>query len=43
MPAFVLSVMPVIHVGLNKVSAFSAVATCVNNRGPGLRTAAYNF
>ncbi len=43
MAAFVLLVMLMIHAGLDKVSAFSAVATCMNNLGPGLGTVAYNF
>jgi trk system potassium uptake protein TrkH len=43
MAAFVLLVMLMIHAGLDKVSAFSAVATCMNNLGPGLGSVAYNF
>jgi trk system potassium uptake protein TrkH len=30
-------------VGLDQVSAFSAVATCMNNVGPGLGDVAYTF
>ena len=40
---FVLLVMLMIHAGLDKVSAFAAVATCMNNLGPGLGQVAYNF
>jgi trk system potassium uptake protein TrkH len=31
------------HAGLDQVSAFSAVATSMNNLGPGLGEVAYNF
>jgi len=41
--AFALLVMLMIHSGLDKVSAFAAVATCINNLGPGLGQVAYNF
>jgi trk system potassium uptake protein TrkH len=41
--AFALLVMLMIHSGLDKVSAFAAVATCMNNLGPGLGRVAYNF
>ena len=40
---FVLLMLLMIHTGLDQVSAFSAVATCINNLGPGLGTVAYNF
>lgn len=43
MAAFGLLVMLMIHAGLDKVSAFAAVATCMNNLGPGLGQVAYNF
>ena len=32
-----------IHAGLDQVSAYSAVATSMNNLGPGLGEVAYNF
>jgi trk system potassium uptake protein TrkH len=32
-----------IHAGLDPVSAFAAVATSINNLGPGLGEVAYNF
>ncbi|ESQ13298.1 MAG: hypothetical protein N838_34020 [Thiohalocapsa sp. PB-PSB1] len=32
-----------IHAGLEPVSAFSAVATSINNLGPGLGEVAYSF
>lgn len=41
--AFAFLVMLMIHSGLDKVSAFAAVATCMNNLGPGLGQVAYNF
>ena len=41
--SFVLLVLLMIHAGLDKVSAFSAVATCMNNLGPGLGKVAYHF
>jgi len=40
---FVLLMLLMIHTGLDQVSAFSAVATCINNLGPGLGAVAYNF
>jgi len=40
---FVVLMLLMIHTGLDQVSAFSAVATCINNLGPGLGTVAYNF
>jgi trk system potassium uptake protein TrkH len=41
--AFTLLDMLMIQAGLDKVSAFAAVATCMNNLGPGLGQVAYNF
>jgi trk system potassium uptake protein TrkH len=41
--AFGLLVLLMIHAGLDETSAFSAVATCMNNLGPGLGEVAYNF
>jgi trk system potassium uptake protein TrkH len=43
MAAFLLLVLLMIHAGLDQVSAFSAVATCMNNLGPGLGEVAYSF
>jgi trk system potassium uptake protein TrkH len=43
MAAFGLLVMLMIQAGLDKVSAFAAVATCMNNLGPGLGQVAYHF
>jgi trk system potassium uptake protein TrkH len=40
---FVLLVLLMMHAGLDQVSAFSAIATCMNNLGPGLGEVAYNF
>ncbi len=40
---FVVLMLLMIHAGLDQVSAFSAVATCLNNLGPGLGTVASNF
>ncbi len=40
---FVLLMLMMIHAGLDQVSAFSAVATCLNNLGPGLGVVANNF
>lgn len=40
---FALLVLLMMHAGLDQVSAFSAIATCMNNLGPGLGTVAYNF
>lgn len=41
--AFVLLAMMMIHAGLDPVSAFAAVATSINNLGPGLGEVAYHF
>ncbi len=40
---FVVLMLLMIHAGLDQVSAFSAVATCLNNLGPGLGVVANNF
>ncbi|WP_457668804.1 TrkH family potassium uptake protein [Thiolapillus sp.] len=40
---FVVLMLLMIHAGLDQVSAFSAVATCMNNLGPGLGKVANNF
>ena len=40
---FAVLMLLMIHSGLDQVSAFSAVATCLNNLGPGLGEVAYNF
>jgi len=40
---FVILMLLMIHTGLDQVSAFSAVATSMNNLGPGLGVVAYNF
>ncbi len=40
---FVLLMLLMMHTGLDQVSAFAAVATCINNLGPGLGEVAYNF
>ena len=41
--AFVVILLLMMAVGLDQVSAFSAVATCINNVGPGLGDVAYTF
>lgn len=43
MTTFVLLVLLMIHAGLDSVSAFAAVATAMNNLGPGLGEVAYTF
>ncbi len=43
MATFALLVLLMIHAGLDERSAFAAVATCMNNLGPGLGEVAYNF
>jgi len=43
MITFVLCGLWMIHAGLDPVSAFAAVATSINNLGPGLGEVAYNF
>jgi trk system potassium uptake protein TrkH len=40
---FVTLMLLLIALGLDQVTAFSAVATCINNLGPGLGTVAANF
>ena len=40
---FVLLMLLMMHAGLDQVSAFSAIATCMNNMGPGLGEVAYSF
>jgi trk system potassium uptake protein TrkH len=43
MATFALLVLLMIHSGLDEHSAFAAVATCMNNLGPGLGEVAYTF
>lgn len=43
MAAFGLLTLLMIHAGLDETSAFAAVATSMNNLGPGLGEVAYNF
>jgi trk system potassium uptake protein TrkH len=40
---FAILVLLMIHAGLDERSAFAAVATCMNNLGPGLGEVAYTF
>jgi len=40
---FVVLMLLMMHTGLDQVSAFAAVATSMNNLGPGLGAVAYNF
>ncbi len=40
---FVILMLAMMHTGLDQVSAFAAVATSMNNLGPGLGEVAYNF
>ena len=40
---FVVLMLAMMWLGLDQVSAFSAVATCINNLGPGLGEVASNF
>ena len=40
---FAILVLLMIHAGLDERSAFAAVATCINNLGPGLGEVAYSF
>jgi len=40
---FAILVLLMIHAGLDEQSAFAAVATCMNNLGPGLGEVAYTF
>jgi trk system potassium uptake protein TrkH len=43
MTAFAILTLLMIHAGLDETSAFAAVATSMNNLGPGLGEVAYNF
>jgi trk system potassium uptake protein len=43
MITFIICSPLMIHSGLDPVSAFAAVATSINNLGPGLGEVAYNF
>jgi len=43
MIAFALLTLLMVHSGLDPLSAFAAVATCINNLGPGLGSVTYNF
>jgi trk system potassium uptake protein TrkH len=40
---FIVLTLAMMAAGLDQVSAFSAIATCINNMGPGLGQVAYNF
>lgn len=40
---FLILVLLMIHAGLDERSAFAAIATCMNNMGPGLGEVAYSF
>jgi len=40
---FVALTLAMMATGLDQVSAFAAIATCINNLGPGLGEVAYNF
>ncbi len=40
---FVILMLLMMHTGLDQVSAFAAIATSMNNLGPGLGAVAYNF
>ncbi len=40
---FVVLMLAMMWFGLDQISAFSAVATCINNMGPGLGEVAWNF
>jgi trk system potassium uptake protein len=40
---FVLLMLGMMAVGVDQVTAFSAIATCMNNMGPGLGDVAYTF
>jgi len=39
----VLLMLGMMAVGVDQVTAFSAIATCMNNMGPGLGDVAYTF
>ncbi len=40
---FVILMLWLMHTGVDQVTAFSAIATCMNNMGPGLGDVAYTF
>jgi trk system potassium uptake protein TrkH len=40
---FIILMLLLMYLGLDQVTAFSAVATCINNLGPGLGAVAANF
>lgn len=40
---FVILTLAMMATGLDQITAFAAVATCINNVGPGLGDVAYNF
>jgi trk system potassium uptake protein TrkH len=40
---FVVLTLAMMATGLDQISAFSAIATSINNLGPGLGEVAYNF
>ena len=40
---FVILMLWLMHTGVDQVTAFSAIATCMNNMGPGLGEVAYSF
>lgn len=41
--AFIVLMLLMMHAGLDALSAFAAIATAMNNMGPGLGEVAYNF
>lgn len=41
--SFVILMLSLMWLGLDQVTAFSAIATCINNLGPGLGDVAANF
>jgi trk system potassium uptake protein TrkH len=40
---FVILMLWLMHTGVDQITAFSAIATCMNNMGPGLGEVAYSF
>ncbi len=40
---FVILMLWLMHTGVDQITAFSAIATCMNNMGPGLGEVAYTF
>ena len=40
---FVILMLMLMHTGVDQITAYSAIATCMNNMGPGLGEVAYNF